>query len=34
MLEKSREIFGNRMSEKDVVKAEKTQKKFLKNTSK
>ncbi len=30
MLEKSREIFGNRMSEKDVVKAEKTHKKFLK----
>ena len=30
MLEKSREIFGNPMSEKDVKKAEKTQNKFLK----
>ena len=30
MLEKSREIFGNLMSAKDVKKAEKTQKKFLK----
>ena len=30
MLEKSKEIFGNPMSEKDVKKAEKTQSKFLK----
>jgi hypothetical protein len=30
MLEKSKEIFGNPMSEKDVRKAEKTQSKFLK----
>ena len=30
MLEKSKEIFGNPMSEKDVKKAEKTQNKFLK----
>ena len=30
MLEKSREIFGNPMSEKDVKKAEKTKEKFLK----
>ena len=30
MLEKSREIFGNPMSEKDLKKAEKTQKNFLK----